>query len=282
MTRIEPGMEVVEQARRTLIDLSIRYGPKVLVALLLLLAGLWVARRLSALLEPWLNRRELEPPMRQLIARLLSALIVLLFGMMALQNLGVELIPLLASLGVVGVGVGLATQGVLSNVVAGLTIIFTRPFRVGEYISLLGVEGRVESIDLFNTVLGHTDRSRVVVPNRKIVGEILHNYGSTRQLDLSVSVAFGTDLSRALQVIADVLSQNPRVLQDPAPVLGVTALGDSAIAISVRPFVDVNDYVPATAEVYQAVVEAFRAAAIEIPFPQREVRLLGDGQGAPA
>lgn len=281
MTRIEPGMEVVEQARRTLIDLSIRYGPKVLVALLLLLAGLWVARRLSALLEPWLNRRELEPPMRQLIARLLSALIVLLFGMMALQNLGVELIPLLASLGVVGVGVGLATQGVLSNVVAGLTIIFTRPFRVGEYISLLGVEGRVESIDLFNTVLGHTDRSRVVVPNRKIVGEILHNYGSTRQLDLSVSVAFGTDLSRALQVIADVLRQNPRVLQDPAPVLGVTALGDSAIAISVRPFVDVNDYVPATAEVYQAVVEAFRAAAIEIPFPQREVRLLGDGQAPP-
>ena len=234
MTRIEPGMEVVEQARRTLIDLSIRYGPKVLVALLLLLAGLWVARRLSALLEPWLNRRELEPPMRQLIARLLSALIVLLFGMMALQNLGVELIPLLASLGVVGVGVGLATQGVLSNVVAGLTIIFTRPFRVGEYISLLGVEGRVESIDLFNTVLGHTDRSRVVVPNRKIVGEILHNYGNTRQLDLSVSVAFGTDLARALAVISDLLRKNPRVLQDPAPVLGVTALGDSPCRLQIQ------------------------------------------------
>ena len=108
-------------------------------------------------------------------------LVVALFAVMALQNLGVELLPLIAGLGVAGAGIALAMQGVLGNIVAGFTIIFTKPFRVGEYISIVGVEGQVESIELFSTRLSHADRSIVVVPNRKIVGEIMHNYGQIRQ-----------------------------------------------------------------------------------------------------
>ncbi len=114
---------------------------------------------------------------------------------MALQNLGVELLPLIAGLGVAGAGIALATQGVLGNVVAGLSIIFSKPFRVGEYIAIAGVEGTVETISLFSTTLAHVDRSRVIVPNRKIVGEILHNYGRIRQLDVSVGVAYDTDIN---------------------------------------------------------------------------------------
>src|SRR5437764_11977397 len=107
---------------------------------------------------------------------------------MVAENLEVtnRLWPVIASIGVAGVGVGLATQGVLSNVVAGLTIIFTKPFRVGEYIEILGEHGQVTAIELFSTTLLHPDRSRVVIPNRRIVGDVLHNYGPVRQLDLSV------------------------------------------------------------------------------------------------
>src|SRR4029077_15412180 len=110
------------------------------------------------------------PPIRALFTRFVWALCVLLFAIMALQNLGVELLPLGAGLGVAGAGAGLATQGVLSNMVAGLSIIFAKPFRVGEYIAIAGVEGVVESITLFSTTLVHADRSRVVIPNRKVVG----------------------------------------------------------------------------------------------------------------
>jgi small conductance mechanosensitive channel len=110
--------------------------------------------------------------------------------------------------------------------VAGLTIIFTRPFRVGEYIHIAGVEGQVEAISLFSTTLNHTDRSRVVVPNRKIVGEILHNYGKVRQLNIVVGVAYDTDLNQALAVINEVLQANPRVLKEPAPVIQTIMLAD--------------------------------------------------------
>jgi small conductance mechanosensitive channel len=200
---------------------------------------------------------------------------MVLFLLLALQNAGVQILPLIAGLGIAGAGIALAMQGVLGNLVAGLTIIFTKPFRVGEYVSMAGVEGRVEAIELFSTMLSHPDKSRVVVPNRKIVGEILHNYGQIRQLDLTVGVAYATDLNRALAAVKDVLQASPLVLKEPVEVVGVTALADSSITIAVKPWVQVPDYGPACAAINKAIVEQFREAKIEIPFPQREIRILG-------
>jgi small conductance mechanosensitive channel len=113
-----------------------------------------------------------------------------------------------------------------------------------------------------------------VIPNRRIVGEILHNYGKVRQLALEVGVAYDTDLGAAIRTIEEVLRRNPRVLQEPAPVIGVSRLGESAVAIGVNPWVGVPDYVAAGAEINQAILESFRARNIMIPFPQREVRML--------
>jgi small conductance mechanosensitive channel len=201
--------------------------------------------------------------------------VLLVFAIMAQQNLGVELLPLIAGLGIAGAGIALAMQGVLGNLAAGLTIIFTRPFQVGEYISIAGEEGEVVDISLFSTVLSHPDRSRVVIPNRKIVGEILHNFGSIRQLDLSVGVAYGTPLEEAVRVLREVVTANPQVLAEPSPVIGVARLGDSAIVLSVRPWVDVGDYGPAGAEINRAMVDALCESGIAIPSPRLEVRMLG-------
>jgi small conductance mechanosensitive channel len=132
----------------------------------------------------------------------------------------------------------------------------------------------VEDVKLFNTVLSHPDRSRIMVPNRKIVGEILHNYGGIRQLDVVVGVAYDTDLNAALSVIRGILEQNPRVLKEPASVIRVAVLADSSINLAIKPWVNVPDFGVATGEINQAVVEAFRSRNISIPFPQREVRLL--------
>ncbi len=197
----------------------------------------------------------------------------------ALQNLGVQLLPLIAGIGIAGAGVALAMQGVLSNVAAGLTIIFTKPFRIGEYISIAGEEGEVRSISLFSTVLRHADLSDVVIPNRKIVGEILHNYGTIRQLALAVHVGYQEDFDAAARAAHEVLAANPRVLREPAPVVLVAALADSSVEIGVRPWVAVGDYGSATGEINQALVQAFRARGIGIPPPQQEVRLLASSAG---
>lgn len=264
----------MDHLKRTLLDLSLRYGPKLLSALVVFFVGLFIARKVGKVTQRWLATRQLEPPVRMLIVRVVSLAVVLLFSIMAIQNLGVELLPLLASLGVAGVGVGLAMQGVLSNVAAGLTIIFTRPFRVGEYIELVGVQGQVETIDIFSTTLVHPDLSRVVIPNRKIVGEIIHNHGKMRQLELRVSVAYAADLGAAMGVLRQVLSANPRVLAEPVALIGVGSLGDSAVMIEVKPWVAVADYAQTSAELNRAMVEALRAARIEIPVPQQDVRIV--------
>lgn len=274
-------LDPLAHAKDTLIDLAIRFGPKLLVALLILFAGFVVAGWVGRAIARFLHRLDLEPPVRQLLARVARVLVVALFAMMALQNLGVELLPLIAGLGVAGAGIALATQGVLSNMVAGLTIIFTKPYRVGEYIAIVGVEGQVDAITLFNTALTHPDRSRIIVPNRKVVGEILHNYGKIRQSELRVGVAYESDLSVALGAIGDLVKANPRVLADPAPVIQVITLADSAVQIAIKPWVAVADYGAIAGELNLSLLEELRRRGIDIPYPQREVHLIGGGVQPP-
>ncbi len=265
----------ISHAKNALIDLAIRFGPRLFTALAIIVIGLFLSGWVGRWFERFLARRDLEPPLRLLLGRIVWALCVVLFALLALQNLGVELLPLLAGLGVAGAGIALATQGVLSNVVAGLSIILSKPFRVGEYIAIAGVEGVVESITLFNTTLGHVDLSRVVVPNRKVVGEILHNYGRIRQVEVSIGVAYESDIASVTELIHAALAASPRVLRDPPPIVQPMQFADSAVSIAVRPWVAVQDQVVATGEIHAAVLAALRARGVVIPPPQREVRLIG-------
>jgi small conductance mechanosensitive channel len=268
------NLEALDQAKSTIIDLAIKFGPKLVVAIAILIAGYFAARWISRPADKLFARLHIDLAVRQFLTRVVYGLVMMLFIIMALQNLGVELLPLIAGLGIAGAGIALAMQGVLGNLMAGLTIIFTRPFKIGEYISIVGEEGVVEEISLFSTVLLHPDRSRVMLPNRKIVGEVLHNYGSIRQLNLTVGVAYDTPLDTALAVVREVVLANPRVLEEPEPVIGVAALSESSVVIAVRPWVKVTDFRAAGAEINMALVRELRANDISIPFPQREVRLL--------
>jgi small conductance mechanosensitive channel len=171
-------------------------------------------------------------------------------------------------------------QGVLGNFFAGLTIIFTKPFRVGEYIEILGVAGQVTQIELLSTRLLHTDKSLISIPNHKILGEILHNYGTIRQLTLNVGVGYNSDLQLAVTTAREVLARNPRVLKEHPAVVGITALGDSSINLCLQPWVSVADYGPAQLELHEAIIAQFRARKIELPFPQRDVRLLNNPPAA--
>jgi len=261
-------------------DFVVKQGPALFGAMLIVVAGLIASKWICKLLSSWLSRRQLEPPVRMLLTRLVGLVVILFSLLIAVGTIGINIMPLVSGIGVIGVGVSLAMQGVLGNLVAGLLIIFTKPFRVGEYIAIVGVQGQVDTIELFNTVLLHPDRSRVVIPNRKIAGEILHNYGTIRQLDLSVGVSYDTNIPATLALVRDILSKNSRVLKELAPGIGVSALADSSINIAVKPWVTVADYGAAGAEINQAIVERFREQGISIPCPQREIRIL-NGNGLP-
>ncbi len=202
---MDSSLQTLDQVKASALDMALRFGPKLVVAIIILIAGYIVGRWIGRALDRMLERFNLDLPVRTLLVRIARVLVLGLLAIMALQNLGIELLPLIAGLGVAGAGIALAMQGILGNVAAGLTIIFTRPFHVGDYISIVSEEGEVLDISLFSTVLGHADRSRVVIPNRKIVGEILHNYGQIRQIGIAVSVAYGTDIDFALGLIRDIL-----------------------------------------------------------------------------
>lgn len=272
------GADKNKPIQEKIITYLIENGPKLFGALFIIMAGLLAARWVGQLTSGWLKKRELEPPVRMLLTRVTKLLVVGFALVIALGTMGVNMMAAVTGIGVLGVGVGLATQGVLSNLVAGLTIIFTKPFRVGEYVEMIGVQGQVETIELFNTTLLHADKSKVVIPNRKIVGEVLHNYGTIRQIDISVGIAYDSNLPDALSIVRDVLKQNPRVLKELTPGVGISSLAESAIMIAVKPWVKMSDYGAAQPEIYQALLERFRSSRVEIPFPQREVRVLsGNG-----
>jgi small conductance mechanosensitive channel len=257
-----------------LVDLAIRYGFQVIGALVVLLAGFMVGRWIGSLIDQRLERQRMEPPMRMLIVRAIRVVILLFALVMALDRFGFSIAPLVAGIGVAGLGVGFALQGVLGNLMAGLTIIFTKPFRVGEHISVVGVYGDVASIELFSTVLVHPDRSRVIIPNRKIVGEILHNFGVTRQVSTSLTLPSDADLELALATAREVVEASPRVLKDPAPFIGISEVGPGGIVLTAKPWVGVPDAIVSPAELHQALVERFRAKRIAMAVPRRDIRLL--------
>jgi small conductance mechanosensitive channel len=257
------------QVHELIVDLVVRYGFQVLGAIVILAAGALVARWIGALVNAQLARRQMEPPMQLLVVRVVRVVAMLFALVVALDKLGFQVAPLVAGIGVAGLGVGIALQGVLGNIVAGMNIIFTKPFRVGEHIAVAGVHGDVASIDLGSTTLLHADRSRIIIPNRKIVGEILHNFGGSRQLNLSLAVAQPGDLTILLRGVRDVVMTNTRVLKDPPPAIAITELTDVGVKLAVQPWVKVPDAGIADGELYQALAEHLRARGVGVIPPLR-------------
>jgi small conductance mechanosensitive channel len=261
-----------------ILDLAVRYGFQVLGAIVILVVGFVVAWWVGTAVERPLKRLALEPPMRRLMVRAVRVVVLLFALVIALDKFGFQIAPLVAGIGVAGLGLGIALQGVLGNVIAGLTIIFTKPFRVGEHIEIVGMKGDVHTIELFSTTLLHPDQSRIIIPNRKIVGEILHNFGTMRQLHLTVVIPHGSDLAALLALIREIVAANPRVLPEPAPVIGVAQVELTGVRIGVNPWVRVPDVIPGEAEIYRALLERFGSAGIAVPVPRQEIHLVDAGR----
>ncbi len=254
-------------------DLLVRYSFQVVAALAIFAAGLVCARLAGGFIERSVRRTTIDLHLQRLIVRAGKALVLLFTVVLALDKFGIQVTALVAGISVAGVAAGFAIQGVLANLAAGLSIMLSRHFRIGDYIEIGNTRGQVQSIDLTMTVLRTLEDARVIVPNRRIVGEIIHNYSGERRVTLTVQVGYRADLERVLRTVQDVLSENPRVLKDPGPEVGITRLGDSGVQITLRPWCKAEDFWRVQYEVYRALLQRFDERGIEIPCPH-EVRLV--------
>ena len=192
-----------------------------------------------------------------------------------LAQLGISLGPLLAGFGVVGFILGFAMQDSLSNFAAGMMILFYRPYDVGDLVDIAGAFGKVENMSLVSTSILTVDNQKLVVPNSKIWGDIIKNVTdqNVRRVDMTFGISYGDDIPHAERVLAAILADNDKVLDEPEPVVRLHTLGESTVDFVVRPWVKTEDYWNVYWDVTREVKMRFDAENISIPFPQHDVHL---------
>lgn len=264
------------ELRDQVTEILTTYGLEVLGAIAILVVGWILAGWARAGTRRALNRvRWMDDTVRPIFAAVVGYLVLAITLIAVLNQFGVQTASIIAVLGAAGLAVGLALQGTLSNVAAGVMLLFLRPFKVGDYIEAGGASGTVKEVGLFNTELATPDNVYIVVPNSAIFSQDIANYSryATRRLDIPVGVAYDADLSKAMTVLTAALEADGRALPDPAPQVMVMELGDSAITLNLRFWVNAADLWPCKWAMNKAVKEALDDAGIEIPFPQRVVHM---------
>jgi small conductance mechanosensitive channel len=247
------------------------YAINILVAIAILCAGLWVSGRAGSLIRRLgVKYPQLDVTLFNFLGSLARWAIIALTIVVVLSQFGVETTSLIALIGAAGLAVGLALQGTLSNLAAGVMLLIFRPFKVGDYVTAGGHSGTVEEISLFTTHIVSTDNVLTIVPNGDIWATAVTNYSvkETRRLDLVFGVSYGTDLKAAEQALRDVIGDEERIHGEPSePFVAVTNLGDSSVDFTIRVWCAASDYWTLKSHMLQTVKETFDARGIDIPFP---------------
>lgn len=265
----------IEQIAARIGEIMAEYGLKVLGAILIFLIGRYVAKLLSKVLVQVLTKAKVDPTLVPFIENLGYTVMLVFVVIAALGQAGVQTTSLIAVLGAAGLAIGLALQGSLANFASGVLLLVFKPFRVGDFVEVAGVKGTVCAIQIFNTVLNSPDNVRIVVPNGAVTGGSILNYtiNGTRRVDLTVSVSYGDDLKKARRVIDGVLATDPRILAEPAPVVGVHEMASSSVNFVVRPWVKASDYWKVYWDLTEKLKVAIDENGLTIPFPQQDVHI---------
>ena len=245
-------------------------------AIVVVIGGVIVGRWLSKLVTRLLEKRNVDVTLRLFIASTVRLVVLVMFAIVALSQLGISITPMIAAIGGVAVGLSLALQGPVSNYGAGLMIILTRMYRVGDTITTQGCSGQVEDISLATTQLRAEDGELITIPNKHIVGEIHSNSEENRIVEGVIGVAYSEQPRRAIQIIQDVLQAQEAVVSTTQPEVGISNFAASSIDIEYRYWTPTGGYYRTIHTINLAIFEAFQAQDINIPFPQREIRILSD------
>jgi small conductance mechanosensitive channel len=259
------------------------WGLKVLGALVVLIVGLIVARSIRKAIRRGMARsKRVDESLIPFVSGIAYYLLLAALIIAVLQMFGIEATSMIAVLGAAGLAVGLALQGTLSNFAAGVMLLVFRPFKLGDFVEAGGMAGSVKEISIFSITLATPDNVKIIMPNSAVYGQTIKNYtaNDTRRNDLVVGISYNDDIGKARDVILGILKAEKRVLEDPAPVVAVSELGDSSVNLVVRPWCKKEDYWDLRFDLTRKIKEELEAAGCSIPFPQNDVHHHQAGKAA--
>lgn len=256
-------------------DLIITTAINLTVAIIIFYLGRWLARGVSALVGKALLHRKVDRAVVSFLTSIVYAAMLIAVALIALSHLGIQTASFIAILGAAGLAIALALQGSLSNFASGVLIIVFRPFKAGDFVDVAGISGVVERIDIFQTIFKTPDNKKIFVPNSQITGGAIVNYSSEsrRRVDLTIGISYDSDLRKAKQLLENIVAADARILKDPASVIAVGALADSAVNLIVRSWVNSADYWQVYWDTLEQVKLTFDEQGIEIPYPQMSLHL---------
>jgi len=259
-------------------------GLNLLLALLVLLVGIWLSARLANLVQRALQRASVDITLIGFLRKVVYGLLIAVLVVIALNMAGVSTAPLVAALGAAGLAIGLALQGSLSNLAWGVLLVIFRPFRVGDFVTAGGIDGTVESINLMHTMLVLPDGREAIVPNGKVGSDAILNYNrrGTRRFDFTVRIGFKDDIGAAMVEIRHLFEQDDRILKDPAPGVWTSELSESSVDLIVRAWTRSDDMWAAKTDLLRAIKDHFDKVGISIPLPQRQLTVVGGKLPDPA
>ncbi len=256
--------------------LILAYGLDILGAIVILIAGWWIAGAVERAASRALGRvPRMDHTLRPFLSSLVRYGILAITLVAVLSQFGVETTSIIAVLGAAGLAIGLALQGTLQNIAAGVMLLFLRPFKVGDYIDAGGTAGTVNSVGLFTTEMTTYDGVYLCVPNGQLWNTAITNFSRnpTRRMDIVIGIGYGDDIERGLAVLLALMVDDPRTLDDPAPQTMVKALGASSVDINMRYWSEAGDFWDLQFDLHKAAKEALDAAGISIPYPQQDVHM---------
>lgn len=256
-------------------DFLLHSAFNLLVALVIFYIGRWLALGAARLVSKALLLRKVDKAVVSFLSSIVYAGALIAVALIALSHLGVQTTSFIAILGAAGLAIALALQGSLSNFASGVLIIIFRPFKAGDMVDVAGISGVVQRVDIFQTIFKTGDNKKIIVPNSQITGGAIINYSAEarRRIDLVIGISYDSDLRQAKQILEEILSADSRILKDPAPVVAVSALADSAVQLIVRPWVEAENYWPVYWATLEKIKLAFDEQGIEIPFPQMSLHM---------
>lgn len=251
-------------------------GLKILGALVIFWVGRIVAGSVRKALRSIMDRRGVDASLTGFVTSLVHVAILAFTIVAVIGQFGVETASFIAILGAAGFAVGMALQGTLGNFASGVMLLLFRPFMPGDFIEAAGVTGTVKEIQIFSTTLATPDNVRITVPNGALFGGTIKNFNGydQRRVDMTMGIAYGSDIDLAMKIIDEILDADARILAEPARTVAVGQLADSSVNLVVRPWVNAADYWGVHFDFHKKCKQAFDAAGIEIPFPQRVVRMV--------
>ncbi|MAT39275.1 MAG: mechanosensitive ion channel protein [Ectothiorhodospiraceae bacterium] len=259
-------------------DLVALHGLNIVYALVILILGFIVAKAIKGGVGSMLKKREMDNALIGFVTSIVYVALIIFVILAALSRVGVETTSFVAIVGAAGLAIGLALQGSLANFAAGFLLISFKPFKAGDYVEAGGTSGTVEEIQIFTTRLKSPDNVEITIPNAQVLGGTINNYSAKeiRRLDLVVGVGYDDDLPRVREVLMDIIKNEPRCLEDPAPLVGVLELADSSVNFAFRPWVKGSDYWPTRFDLLERIKLRLDSEGFNIPYPQADVHVINE------